>query len=254
MFLESLPQLPFPTAINWDFGIYKFIGLHIFNCPKLGERECRIAFSWMKQFIQANPQCPHAIDIVIPGSEIPSWFNNQSEGDTILMDNSPIMHDINNDIIGFLFCSVFSVPPSTRPIYFCYPYPEKIKLRIILHLYFDGTVDKLHWPDHQNDILVIYKKRDLIKVKRNHIWLTYFPRNLSLYVPDFHGIMDVKFDSRYYDSDSGNNEVKNCGYGLLHKQDLQEFNLTTMHPGNSSALKHKFLAIEDEAQQEHSLI
>jgi hypothetical protein len=49
--------------------------------------------------------------------------------------------------------------------------------------------------------------------------------------------MNVKFGS--------NNKVKNCGYGWLHKQGLQEFNLTTMHPGNSSALKSKILAIED---------
>ncbi|WJX50840.1 hypothetical protein P8452_37090 [Trifolium repens] len=120
MFLESLPQLPFPTAtINWDLGINKFpgkIGLQIFNCPKLGERECSIAFSWLTQFIQANPQCSHAIDIVIPGSEIPSWFNNQSKGDTILIDYSPIKHDINNHIIGLVCCSLFSVAPTNHSI------------------------------------------------------------------------------------------------------------------------------------------
>jgi hypothetical protein len=54
--------------------------------------------------------------------------------------------------------------------------------------------------------------------------------------------MDVKFDYCY---GWVNNEVKNCGYGWLHKQNLEKFSLTTMHPGNSSALKRKFLAIED---------
>jgi hypothetical protein len=54
--------------------------------------------------------------------------------------------------------------------------------------------------------------------------------------------MGVKFDN--YDFCGIRNEVKNCGYGWLHKQDIQEFNVTTMHPGNSSALKRKFLAIE----------
>jgi hypothetical protein len=63
--------------------------------------------------------------------------------------------------------------------------------------------------------------------------------------------MIVEFNDYY--ADWGNNEVKNCGYGWLHKQDLQEFNLTTMHPGNSSTLKRKFLAIEDEAQQQPQL-
>ncbi|KAK2380978.1 disease resistance protein RUN1 [Trifolium repens] len=209
VFLESLPQLPFPTALNWDLGINK-IGLHIFNCPKLGERECRIAFSWLKQFIQANPQCSHAIDIVIPGSEIPNWFNNQSEGNRILIDYSPIKLDINNHIIGFLCCSLFSVPPSTRPIN-----TQHRKIALMLKLQ--------NWPDHQNLILVSDKERDLIKVKTNHIWLTYFPRKLSRYVPDFHGTMDVKFHNYHYRWVS--NEVKNCGYGWLHKQDLQEFQL-----------------------------
>ncbi|KAK2380959.1 hypothetical protein QL285_068604 [Trifolium repens] len=241
MFLESLPQLPSPTAINWNLDTNRGpleIGLHIFNCPKLGERECIFAFSWLKQFIQANQQCSHAIDIVIPGIEMPSWFNNQSKGDKTLIDNFPIIHDINNDIIGFVCCSVFSVEPSTRPFGLCYRSAwGTAGLVIKLHLtgfYLDRAVDMSY---HENFLPVYCKGRDLIKVKRNHIWLTYLPRKLSWYVPDFHGTMHVKFGSH--------NKVKNCGYGWLHKQGLQEFNLTTMHPGNSSALKSKILAIED---------
>ncbi|WJX44739.1 hypothetical protein P8452_31684 [Trifolium repens] len=243
--LESLPQLPFPTAINWDLDTTRYpfkIGMHIFNCSKLGERECRIAFSWMKQFIQANPQCPHVIDIVIPGSEIPTWFNNQSDGDKILIDNF-IIHDINNDIVGFLCCSLFSIEPSTQPFGLCYRHDRGTTgLVIILRLtgfYLDRAVDM---TCHENYLPVYWKDRDLIKVKRNHIWLTYLPWKLSSYVLDFHGTMLVKFGN--YPPRS-NNKVKNCGYGWLHKQGLQEFNLTMMHPGNSSALKSKILAIED---------
>jgi len=60
--LESLPQLPFPSTIGPDYHenneYYCTTGLVIFNCPKLGERECcsSITFSWMTQFIQANQQ------------------------------------------------------------------------------------------------------------------------------------------------------------------------------------------------------
>jgi hypothetical protein len=113
--LEYLPQLPFPTAVNRDLPIDK-IGLHMLTCPKLGERELRIAFSWMTKLIQANPQFSGFIEIIVPGSEIPSWFMNQSVGGRILfeqsmggrirVDNSPIKHDINNDIIGLLCCSL----------------------------------------------------------------------------------------------------------------------------------------------------
>ncbi|GAU41307.1 hypothetical protein TSUD_93870 [Trifolium subterraneum] len=245
-----IPYFPLPVAgpctINWgDLGTHRGrlkIGLHIFNCPKFGEREYRIAFSWMKQFIHANPQCPHPIDIVIPGSEIPSWFNNQSKGDTILIDNSPIKYDINNDIIGFLCCSLFSVEPSTDLEYSTL---RSIYVEIDLNLAGLYIVDDWYLTN-QNYLEVFFEERDLIKVKTNHIWLTYFPRKLSGYVEFPFGIwgrMDVKFDNLTIGRMSS--EVKNCGYGWVRKQDLQEFNLTTMHPGNSSALKHKFLAIED---------
>ncbi|WJX44731.1 hypothetical protein P8452_31677 [Trifolium repens] len=229
MFLESLPQLPFPTALNWDLGINKFpskIGLLIFNCPKLNERECRIAFSWLTQFIQANPQCPHLIHIVIPGSEIPSWFNNQSEGDEILTDYSPIKHDINNHIIGLVCCSVLSVGPrSTNPIF---THQKRIKLRIFLRLtgfYLDGTVAKSHGPDHQNSILVSYTTRYLIKDKTNHIWLTYFSRKLSRYFPDFHGTMNVKFDN-----------YLSCG---IRNETRHSSNHNYIHPMNSLLVENK---------------
>lgn len=55
--LKSLPQLPFATAIEHDLHInnldknksWKSKGLVIFNCPKLGERECwnSMIFSWI---------------------------------------------------------------------------------------------------------------------------------------------------------------------------------------------------------------
>ncbi|WJX44724.1 hypothetical protein P8452_31670 [Trifolium repens] len=109
-FLEYLPQLPFPTAVNWDLLIHK-IGLHMLRCPKLGERELRIAFSWMTQLIQANPQFSGFIEINVPGTKIPTWFMKlfeQSVGGRIRVDNSPIKHDVDNDIIGLLCCSLLN--------------------------------------------------------------------------------------------------------------------------------------------------
>ncbi|KAK2361151.1 disease resistance protein RUN1 [Trifolium repens] len=188
MFLESLPQLPFPAAMNWDLipsnNFLCNIGLDIFNCPKLDERGCIMAFSWMTQFIQENQQFSGEIDIVIPRNEIPSWFNNQSEGDRILIDNSSIKYDIKNDIIGFVCCSVFSMEPID-------PISTPMVCSISTKLNLNGKVNKLVSKDRGNYLSVF---GDLITVKTNHIWLTYFPRKLSWYVPDFQGAMDVKFD------------------------------------------------------------
>jgi Leucine-rich repeat (LRR) protein len=87
--LEFLPQLPFSTTMGRervDRGYLRpthdpiLIGLFIFNCPKLGERKCysSMTFSWMLQFIKANQRSYfNRIEIVTPGSEIPSWINNQ---------------------------------------------------------------------------------------------------------------------------------------------------------------------------------
>jgi hypothetical protein len=194
IFLEYLPQLPFPTAANRDLPIRK-IGLHMLRCPKLGERELRIAFSWMTKLIQANPQFSGLIEIIVPGNEIPSWFMNQSVGGRILfvqsvggrirVDNSPIKHDINNDIIGLLCCSL----------------------------------------------------------KKNSIEITYFPRKWSQKVWAYRYETIRTYDLQFRYPPWVHTHEKICGYGWVHKQDLQEFNF--MHPGNSSALKHKFLAIED---------
>jgi hypothetical protein len=74
-----------------------------------------MTFSWMLQFIQANQGSSTFswIDIVIPESEIPSWINNQSEGDSIRIDPYPTVHDndIDNNFIGIAYCAVFSVAP-----------------------------------------------------------------------------------------------------------------------------------------------
>lgn len=91
--LKLLPEGPY--AIKQD--PYDRWGLHVFNCPELGEREhcCNMTFSWIIQLIQANQEssaCFVCIDVVIPGSEIPRWLNNQSVGDSISIDLSPIVH------------------------------------------------------------------------------------------------------------------------------------------------------------------
>jgi hypothetical protein len=46
-----------------------------------------------------------------PGSEIPFWFDNNCDGDSIRMDLSPIMHDNGNYFCGFACCAVFSIAP-----------------------------------------------------------------------------------------------------------------------------------------------
>ncbi|RHN52956.1 putative winged helix-turn-helix DNA-binding domain, toll-like receptor [Medicago truncatula] len=234
--LESLPQLPFPSTIGPDYHenneYYWTKGLVIFNCPKLGERECcsSITFSWMKQFIQANQQSYgpylYELQIVTPGSEIPSWINNQSMGGSILIDESPVIHDNKNNIIGFVFCAVFCMAPQDQTMIECLPLSVYMKM-----------------GDERNcRKFPVIIDRDLIPTKSSHLWLVYFPREYY----DVFGTIRI-YCTRYGRQVVGM-DVKCCGYRWVCKQNLQEFNLTMMNHEKSLASKCKILAIEDETQ------
>ncbi|XP_045788675.1 disease resistance protein RUN1-like [Trifolium pratense] len=259
MLLESLPLLPLPTFFDHmtkhkttfkhmkNYNYKRKIGLVIFNCPKLGESEyCdNIAFSWMTQFIWARQQSSSAffygnlIDIVIPRSEIPIWFKNQSESGSIRMELSTIM---NNNCIGIACCVVFSVEPSDRTV-------EASDSNSGIFYEFHNNSNRLCWSDGIGVIL----ERGLILVKSNHMYLFYIPKR------SFFDIMKsidqpltdldyIIFKAGIYNDKGSDLEVQHCGYRLVYEHDLQDLNLTMMHPENLSTHKGEFLAIEDEAQ------
>nr|WIL60000.1 nodulation protein [Melilotus officinalis] len=227
--LISLPALPLSLAA---FEIRWRTGLIVFNCPNLGEKECYITmtFSWMIQFIRANPKFSlHSSDritIVTPGSEIPSWFNNQSKGRSIRIDSSPIMHDNNSNIIGCVSCVVFSMePPWRRPADMGLSFTD-------IHGHVRGK-RYTTFPTKFNE--------RLITVKSNHIWLTYFPLESSWDVLNETLFVDI------FDFEDSVVKVKSCGYHWIYKEDLQELNLTMMNHRNTMGGKCKSLAIEYEA-------
>jgi hypothetical protein len=211
------------------------------NCPELGEREhcSSMTFSWMIQFVQANQEssaCFPWIDIVIPGSEIPRWFNNQSVGNSISIDLSPIVHD--NNFIGLACCVVFSVTfdDPTMTTNECGP-----------EAWLGFECGNTSWVFAHCPVIF---DRDLITVESNHTWLIYFPREplfdfLSSMNMTFRDLDHIIMVTPVEDGESFHVEVKKCGYRCVFKQDLQQFNLTTMHHRNSLAQKRKFLAIED---------
>jgi len=225
--LESLPQLPFPTAIKHDLPIdnideanfCKIIGLVIFNCPKLGESErcSSMAFSWMTQLIRARQQSSTAsfheiIDIVIPGSEVPIWFNNKSEGDSIKMDISPIMHD-DNDIIGIVRCVVFSVAPVDPTITYAEG-PHNIVFRI--------SNSKTHCMWGTNCPVIL--ESDLIVDKSNHMCLVYYPLELFVEIikcvdMTLNYLDDIKLTVLTRNAKGLNLEVQSCGYHWVYKQE-----------------------------------
>ncbi|CAN6582558.1 unnamed protein product [Malus baccata var. baccata] len=74
------------------------------NCFSLGGNQgCNaIMYSMLKRF---NQELPYSWNIVIPGSEIPEWLNNQSMGDSVI-EKLP-SHSSNSKVVGFAFCALF---------------------------------------------------------------------------------------------------------------------------------------------------
>jgi hypothetical protein len=235
--LESFPQLPSPTSVAQDRRENKYKlnpGLVIFNCPKLGERECysNMAFSWMMQFIQANPTYLYRFQIVIPGSEIPSWINNQRMGSSILIDFCPAMQDNNNNIIGFVCCAVFTIAP----------YPEWFSESDTIQLFFRPIALNEVLPSMDSPLTL---DRDLLTTKSSHLWIIYFPRQFYRDIGKIH--FHIFEDGKFIWGEGLCTKVKSCGYHWVCKQELQEFNLMMNHE-KSVAQKCKIMAIEDETQ------
>nr|ALN97041.1 disease resistance protein [Caragana korshinskii] len=223
--LKSLPDLPSsPAALVRDTHILLYTkkvcaGLYIFNCPELGESSS-MPFSWMIQFIQANQESAVffcTIDIIIPGIEIPSWFNNQSMGRSISIDTSHLMRDIDSKIIGIACCAVFSVEPRLLS------YPDNSRWIPAIELGFLYSNKAVHIGSQ------LILNGDLITAKSNHMWLFYFTREsffdfVSHVGKTANDLDDIKMDFEFADGIGLHMEVKNCGYRWVFKQDLQLFN------------------------------
>ncbi|CAK8577142.1 unnamed protein product [Lathyrus sativus] len=225
--LESLPQLPFPTAIDCSLRKKKPMitkGMVIFNCPKLSEREVgsTINFSWMTQFIQTNLVFTSIYDqicFVVPGSEIPSWCNNQSEGHSTKIDLSTIMPGNDNNFSGIACCAVFSITPIDKHI------TGGRRPGIELCIYHSKIVPYPFW------FIPITLERDLIEIKLDHMCLIYFPLESILYFLKSMNITLSHFDhfelyfcirsGRGMDVDFMSRKVKKCGYWIC-KQDRKQ--------------------------------
>ncbi|KAL2319389.1 hypothetical protein Fmac_028358 [Flemingia macrophylla] len=225
--LKYLPEFPSQTQLTSQIRrrdmslmvplfirkLEKTVRLNSYGCTELVEMEGygSRALSWTIQLIQAhylykNPwvmRCgiwayePH-ISSIIPGSEIPSWFNNQHEGmgSIITVDLSPLMRQANNhhEDIGLLCCLLFS-PPS----------PSILKK-----------------SDYQGEhiVLPLYRYRLAgYRLPEEHLWLFYLiPPRPTVTGSGAHS--EWKLGIR-----AGNGfavEVKKYGYLWLHVKELQE--------------------------------
>ncbi|CAK8577153.1 unnamed protein product [Lathyrus sativus] len=222
--LESLPQLPFFTSMDRVFQRNKK-GLVIFNCPKLSEREVgsTINFSWMTRFIQANQVFTSIYDqiwFVVPGSEIPSWCNNQSEGHSIRIDLSPIMPNNENNVCGIACCAVFSAAP-LDPRAFRDNIQNK-RSQQISGIQLAICTNKI--STSLCGVIPVILQTDLIEIKSDHMCLIYFPLKAIFYFlvsknKTLSHLDHCKLDFEHTRSINNNCTVQKCGYHWVYKQD-----------------------------------
>ncbi|KAK7405133.1 hypothetical protein VNO78_06331 [Psophocarpus tetragonolobus] len=182
--MKYLPQLPSSIGFKPSNGLFRSydVGLFVFNCPKLVEREVSttIGFPWRQQLTQAfHEEKSITIGSVIPGSTLPEVFNNQYDwtGNYVSksIDTSPVMHD--ERWIGAELCVIFTVP--------CY-------IRIPVGF---------------------YGNRQLVSDGSDHMWLSFQPRDRIL------DGLNLKCYIVLGEGPGVHVEVKTYGYRWVYKDD-----------------------------------
>ncbi|XP_061368862.1 disease resistance protein RUN1-like isoform X2 [Gastrolobium bilobum] len=242
--LKYLPELPPCTVLPERRGYHA--GLNIFDCPNLSEMECchNVAFSWMIQVLKVLMQSSlpfGKIDIVIPGSGIPRWFNNQNVGSSISIDPSFVVHDEN--WIGVACCAAFVAHDD--PIYLSDRIPPD----------YDPTL-RLGFQNKWGGIyphIPIHFEKDLVTVESDHLLLHFFTRQefIDSYVNYLTNRSDdldgIKLATSIEQPQGLHLEVKSCGYRWVFEADLEQLNTRMMHGRNSSVRKSKFLTMDSSS-------
>ncbi|KAK7257335.1 hypothetical protein RIF29_31224 [Crotalaria pallida] len=229
--LKSCPELPTTTIL--PTVMRSPIELYISNCPKLHEMECwnSVAFPWMLQVIQAQQESSNpigVIDIFIPGSQIPRWYNIQSVGDSMNLDPSGVIHDSNWIVVSF--CIAF--PTCNLPtllknncraeVFFqCPSHPAHRGGR-----YYTRGNTSLLFGDPTTD-----KYLSMVKEVMDHLFIFYMTRenfissisclreeNCNL------DLIDFSFLGQHQHGETGNTHVYAKKHGLrwVYKQDLEQ--------------------------------
>ncbi|KAG4390305.1 hypothetical protein GLYMA_06G265420v4 [Glycine max] len=241
--LKYLPELP--SATDWPMKKWGTVeedeyglGLNIFNCPELVDRDCCTdkCFFWMMQMVQLftiSLNCHPSgdsmawrvplISSIIPGSEIPSWFDEQhlGMGNVINIDISHFMQ-LDKYWIGIALSVIFVVHKERRM-----PPPDMEQRK----------------KERPSLYIPVLFREDLVTDESDHLWLFYYPRS-HFDVSNFDELKVVcrPRDLDYQDLDV---EVKKYGYCWVYEHDLDLSNLTTMRNKNSSPRKRKYFTIEE---------
>ncbi|KAH9782142.1 ADP-ribosyl cyclase/cyclic ADP-ribose hydrolase [Citrus sinensis] len=151
--------------------------LHCVDCLKLAGNY-DLALSLLKEYIKNSEDPIRYFSIVVPGSEIPEWFEYQNnEGASITISTPPKTYK-NSKLVGYAMCCVFHVPKYSLPFYIRpLPYPVHYLCAMPTDGYGYGISFGKQFGQAVSDHLWLYY------LNREEVWRYY------------HNIYKVKFDS-----------------------------------------------------------
>ncbi|KAE8715088.1 Detected protein of unknown function [Hibiscus syriacus] len=250
--LKSFPQpLIYPSNVCTAVAWYRFNGLH---CYRLIENIN--ALMLLKKHIREIAYSIKGFDVVIPGSEIPEWFNHQTVDSSIKI---PLPNNIRNGSrwIGVVFCCIFVNDDASRD-------DEELTWEAVIRRRNSQAGDGSFFQGRNHRRITrggwIFSKEHIQPIIKDHIYLTYLSYD-SLY-PSY--LEDTCGESEIQNSpttDCSNEildelelsitsddcakcvKVKKWGVRVLYQKDLEDNNDGSM--ANSSLKKRKCNAYEE---------
>ncbi|VVA31738.1 PREDICTED: TMV resistance [Prunus dulcis] len=218
----SLKIFPDPTPMCNGVS---YMSIRSLNCFSLIDHQgsSSIIFLMLKKFLQEIPRSLSFFYIIIPGSEIPEWFNNQSVGDSVI---ETLPSDSNSKWVGFAFCALF-VPA------------QEISATATKHnlISFHCLYDDLNTSARPGYVTTIDD------VASDHLWLLLLSRQRLFWKPRqrpetywrekcHDHKMRFHFEARSYPGEKTWVKVKKCGVRALFEQDAEELNRTMKQYSN----------------------
>ncbi|WJX44705.1 hypothetical protein P8452_31652 [Trifolium repens] len=229
--LKYLSELPSKTVLPVRETFFVRGGLNIFDCPSLivTERCYRMVFSWMiqllKVYMKSDLQMAQ-IDIVIPKTQIPMWFNKQNVSSSISMDPLPNIDDKN--FIGVACCITFVAHDDPTSLGNEWRTDEpyiRLGFRSIRYGVYPVTP--------------IHLEKDLVTVELDHLLLIFCSKADFIYTKSFitkglHDNSSIELVADVEQLPGLHFEIKSCGYHWIFKEDLEQLNPQMMYSENSS--------------------
>jgi len=169
------------------------------------------------------------MEIVIPGSEIPKWFNKQNASTSISMDPYDVIDDPK--WIGVAICVLFVTQQDPMNLD-----ENPCPLSTIQYLVNDEWLSTIP----------IYFEKDLVTVELDHLCTVFHSRQqfidrLNIFPNTMHDLHEFEFECFIHNPKGLRVVVKNCGYRWVFEEDLQQLNSNIFFSGNSSSRKRKLL-------------